>query len=161
MDINEIFETVRNDASLIANIDIEQLLKAVNSESTNYLDDKTLDDIIEENIRVIQGIIIDKKTSGAICDKLAGYRYIDNLSELHKGKHIRWIRLSDRTLTNGAIVFDIKFYDTGSQILCKNIRNRMMQIKFDDCLIFQKLSMGEQLILMAYEHVKKTEVSSA
>jgi hypothetical protein len=156
MDINKIFEDVQKDSSLFANMDIDELLRATNNEKTDYLENKTLDDILDDNIRMIKRVYPDKTKIVELCNKLAGYRYIDNLSELHKGKHIRWIRHTsvDKKLTNGAIVFDVKFYDTGSQILCRNTRNQMMQIKFDNCTIFQKLSTGEQLILMAYEYIR-------
>jgi hypothetical protein len=154
MDIDEIFETVSKDSSLLANIDIDELLKAIESDKTDYLDNKTMDDILDENIRVLTRLNQGPESASNLCNKLAGYRYVDNLSELHKGKYIRWIRNSDKKLTNGALVFDVKFYDNGSQILCKNMRHQMMQIKFDDCTIFQRLSTGEQLILMAYEHLR-------
>ncbi len=154
MDIDAIFETVSRDSSLFANIDIDELLKAVETDKTDYLDNKTLDDILEENTHVLTRLNIGPDAVTNMCNKLAGYRYIDNLSELHKGKYIRWIRNSDKKLTNGALVFDVKFYDNGSQILCKNMRHQMMQIKFDECIIFQRLSTGEQLILMAYEHLR-------
>jgi hypothetical protein len=154
MDIDTIFETVSKDSSLLANIDIDELLKAVESDKTDYLDNKTLDDILNENIHVLTQLNIGPDAVTNMCDKLAGYRHVDNLSELHKGKYIRWIRNSDKKLTNGAFVFDVKFYDNGSQILCKNMRHQMMQIKLDECTIFQRLSTGEQLILMAYEHLR-------
>jgi hypothetical protein len=154
MDIDAIFETVSRDSSLLANIDIDKLLKAVENDKTDYLDNKTLDDILDENIRVLTRLNLGKDVVTHMCNKLAGYRYVDNLSELHKGKYIRWIRNSDNKLTNGALVFDVKFYDNGSQVLCKNMRHQMMQIKFDDCTIFQRLTTGEQLILMAYAHLR-------
>ena len=154
MNIDAIFETVSKDSSFLANIDIDELLKAVESDKTDYLDNKTLSDILDDNMRVLTQMKLLPETVTNICNKLAGYRYVDNLSELHKGKYIRWIRHSDNKLTNGALVFDVKFYDNGSQILCKNMRQQMMQIKFDDCTIFQRLSTGEQLILMAYEHLR-------
>jgi hypothetical protein len=155
MDIDAIFETVSKDSSLLANIDIDELLKAVESDKTDYLDNKTLDDILNENIHVLTQLNIGPDAVTNMCNKLAGYRHVDNLSELHKGKYIRWIRNSDKKLTNGAFVFDVKFYDTGIQILCKNMRHQMMQIKLDDCTVFQRLSTGEQLILMAYEHLRR------
>jgi len=88
---------------------------------------------------------------------LTGYRYVENLYELHKGKHIRWIREANKKLTNGAIIMDVKFTDKGTNILCRNSQFRLFQVKFDECIIFQKLSTGEQLILMAYEHVLNSE----
>jgi hypothetical protein len=69
---------------------------------------------------------------------------------------VRWLRLaSEPKLTNGGIVADIKFMDNGTHVLCKNVLGRFIQYKFDDCMTFQKLSVDEQLILMAYEHIAK------
>ena len=84
--------------------------------------------------------------------QLRSNRYVDEINELHKGKHIRWIRTGTTSLTNGGIVVDIKFKDNGTHIMCKNGMNRFIQYKFDDCITFQKLSTEEQLIMMAYEH---------
>jgi ABC-type molybdate transport system ATPase subunit len=58
-------------------------------------------------------------------------------------------------LTNGGIVTDIKFMNNETHILCMNSQRRFIQYKFDECLTFQKLSVEEQLILMAYEQIEK------
>jgi hypothetical protein len=83
--------------------------------------------------------------------KLHEYRFVDEIYELHRGKHVRWIRKSDIShgLKLGGIVVDIKFLDNGTQILVRNrySGNKMIQYKFDDVLTFQKLSYDEQLIL--------------
>jgi hypothetical protein len=88
---------------------------------------------------------------------LIGYRYVDEIRYLHKGKHIRWIRQNNKipSLTNGGIVVNIKFLDNGIHIVCKNSQNRFIQYKFDDCITFQRLSVEEQLLLMAYENIGK------
>ena len=87
-----------------------------------------------------------------ICDKLIGYRFVENLNELHKGKHVRWIRKSTNKLTNGGIIVDIKFLNNGIQILCKNSMNRFIQYKYDECITYQKMNEAEQLVVMAYEY---------
>ena len=58
-------------------------------------------------------------------------------------------------LTNGGIICDIKFYNNGVQILCKNNGNRFFQIKFDSCLIFQKINKQEQIILDIINYLDK------
>ena len=45
--------------------------------------------------------------------------------------------------------------DNGTHVLVKNKMNQFIQIKFDDCLLFQKMTLQEQLILMAYEYLEK------
>lgn len=155
--IHEIFENARKDPELFSTIDIEQLLESIESDKNDYLEGKTLKDInndIYDKINTLD-MIIEKKQE--ICNKLIGYRQVDQLNELHKGKHVRWIRntIGEHKLTNGGIVIDIKFLDNGTHVLCKNNLNRFLQYKFDDCITFQKLSTEEQLILMAYEHMDK------
>ena len=154
MDIDAIFEKVKKDTSLLAHIDIEELLKNINDDKHDYLDNKTLGDILDENIKAIKSVGLPSAQLSDICNRLAGYRYVENLYELHKGKHIRWIRNDNKKLTNGAIVMDVKFLDNGSHVLCRNAQHRLFQVKFNESMIFQKLSTGEQLILRAYEHVR-------
>jgi len=154
MDIDAIFEKVKKDTSLLAQIDIEELLRNVDDEKHDYLDNKTLGDILDENIKAVKGTGLPVIQMKDVCNRLAGYRYVENLYELHKGKHIRWIRNDNKKLTNGAIVMDVKFLDSGSHILCRNAQHKLFQVKFNESMIFQKLSTGEQLILMAYEHVR-------
>jgi len=159
MDVDAIFERVSKDTSLLAEIDIEELLRSVNNEKHDYLENKTLDTILDENICAIKTLKLPREETKNICNRLVGYRYVENLYELHKGKHIRWIRSDNKKLTNGAIILDVKFFDNGSHILCRNAQHRLFQVKFNDCMVFQKLSTGEQLILMAYEHMRAIDVS--
>ena len=150
MDINAIFENVKKDASLLANIDMDELLK---NDKNDYLNDKTLDDILDENIKAVKRLNLSKDETVELCGKLVGYRLVENVFDIHKGKHIRWIK-PGKPITNGAIVIDVKFLDNGTHVLCRTAQGRMFQVKFNECTVFQKLSTGEQLILMAYEHVK-------
>ena len=78
--------------------------------------------------------------------KLDGYKQINQICDLLRGRHIRWLRNSQ--LTNGAILVDIKFLDSGTHLLCKNPIGKMFQIKYDDCVIFQRMTADE--ILVAY-----------
>ena len=148
MNIGELLENARKDASLLSTLDINELL---GSEKTDYLGGKTLDSIIGEVVRVVKTHITDETNCETIIRKLAGYRYVENIYELHQGKYIRWIR--NGKLTNGGIVTNVKFNDNGCHIVCRNSQNKFFQIKMDDCVIFQQLTMSEQLILMAQEHI--------
>ena len=46
-------------------------------------------------------------------------------------------------------------YNNQIQIVCKNNRNRMMQVKFDEAAIFQKLSTQERVILSVLDFLDK------
>lgn len=150
--IEQVYRDAINDPSLLSGLDIDELLDTLENETNDYLENKTLDGITDEIYEGVCEICDEKEIQEKICLKLVGYRMVDELHELHKGKHIRWLRRGTNKLTNGGIVVDIKFLDTGTHILCKNSMNRFIQYKYDDCVTFQKMSSTEMLILMAYEH---------
>jgi len=150
--IEQVYKDAINDPTLLSRLDIDDLLDTLENETNDYLENKTLDGITEEIYEGICDICDEKETQEKICLKLVGYRMIDELYELHKGKHVRWVRRGTNKLTNGGIVVDIKFLDTGTHILCMNSMNRFIQYKYDECVTFQKMSSTEMLILMAYEH---------
>lgn len=158
-EFKEIFENALKDPTLLSTLDIEKLLETIDKERNDYLENKTTQGIIDDIFDKISELNLPSELSKKICDKLIGYRYVDEIHELHKGKHVRWIRTGQRdtTLTNGGIITDIKFLDNGTHVLCMNPSRRFIQYKFDDCLTFQKMSTEEQLILLAYEGVKQGE----
>lgn len=149
MDIKDIFEQALKDPTLTSNLDIEKLIESLDDERNNYLENKTMKDINADIFNKIKNLHIDLNKKKEFCEKLIGYHPIEEVYELHKGKHIRWIR--NNNLTNGGIVVNIKFTDNGTQILCMNSAKKFIQIKIDECIIFQKMSETEQLIIMAYE----------
>jgi hypothetical protein len=161
--IHQLAET--HGISSSSELNIDTLLSNSNTSTLEllpeHLEGQTLESIrtaIHTSLlTVYQNTIIDLD---AIHTKLADYRYIDELYQLQRGKHVRWIRIprntnvintpenTTPTLTNGGIVVDIKIQDTGVHVLCKNGK-RYIQYKFDDCLTYQKLSTDELLILTA------------
>lgn len=154
ININKIFEDAIKDPNLFSTIDIDNLLNTLETDKNDYLETKTMQSITDEIYEMVSNNIETTNIVEDICKKLIGYRYVDEINELHKGKHVRWIRNNSETLTTGGIVVDIKFLDNGTQVLCKNSMNRFIQYKFDDCITFQKLTPDEQLILMAYEYTQ-------
>lgn len=140
-------------------IPLDELLKAVECGKNAHLDNASLEKMAGEKTRALALVSgCSQEQRATFFQKLLEYRYIDEIHELSAGKHVRWIRFpktdTDKvTLTNGGIIVNIKFTDTGTQVLTKN-GARFIQYKFDDCLTFQKLSADEQLILAAYEHAK-------
>jgi hypothetical protein len=150
MNIQQLFEDAQNDPSLLSTLDINQLLNSLENKNNDYLVDKTFKNIHDDVFNIVKTAILPDKVC-EISKKLADYRYVDEIYELHKGKHVRWIK--DNKLTNGGIVVDIKFLDNGVHVLCLNNQRRLIQYKFDGSITFQKLSVDEQLILMAYENL--------
>jgi hypothetical protein len=152
IDLNGLFENAKRDPSLFSTIDIQNLLDSIENERNDYLEDKTMASVHKDILEVLEEQELCDEDTEKYFKKLMEYRYVEEINELHTGKHIRWIRRTNNKLTNGGIIMDIKFMDTGTQILCRNACNKFIQIKFDECIIFQKLSIEEQLILLAYEN---------
>jgi hypothetical protein len=180
IDINKLFENAMKDPTLFSTMDVEKLLESIENDKNDYLQNKSMKIITQEIYKTIQKLQLPEKTSFEYCQKLIGYRLVDDVHELHVGKHVRWIRESSQTkvltnglaqaqvltngqvltnaqvLTNGGIVTTIKFLDNGTQVLCKSTGQRFIQFKFDECIIFQKMSLEEQLIMMAYDYIENT-----
>jgi len=140
----------------------------------------TLDSLMQEIANILHMEGIRGRESREIQEKLNDYRYVGEICDLFRGRHIRWIRLfessskdlslrfessskdlslrsesngarilpSNMTLSNGGIVTDIKFQENGIYIQCKNPRNQVMQFRFDHCLVFQKLTPEECILLL-------------
>jgi hypothetical protein len=152
--IQALFENAQKDPSLLSSLDIDKLLETIENNKNDYLENKTAKSITQDIFDTIGGLGLSIEETKKMCDKLVGYRFVEELHELHKGKHIRWIRINGvPKLTNGGIVVDIKFLDNGTHVLCRTGNNRFHQFKFDDCYTFQKMSTEEQLIVMAYDYI--------
>lgn len=155
ININELFEEALKDPSLLSTVNIDELLESVEDEKNDYLENKTIEMLNQEIFDTVKNIDCPIENKKKICDSLIGYRLIEELHELHKGKHIRWIRKGTTRLTPGGVVVDIKFLDNGIHVLSKNYSGRFTQYKYDECITFQKLTETEQLIIMAYGYVSK------
>lgn len=120
-------------------------------ESSSYLSQFSITDIQDIKRRVVETYCQTDPTHqiDKIMNSLENYRFVDEIKDLHLGKHIRWIRIGASTgLTNGGIVIKLSFLAKGTYIYCKNGR-AIMQYNFDDCYTFQKLSPEEHLVLLA------------
>ena len=153
IDIKQIYENAINDPMLFSTIDIDSLLAKIDNVDDNYLENKKLSDITNDIFDAIGELNINNDLAINMCERLAGYRYVERVCDLRNGRMMRWIKrtssapFSKTSLTNGGILMNIKIENSGVQLLCRNNANRFFNIKFDDCLVFQKLTMEEQLIL--------------
>jgi hypothetical protein len=159
IDIQEIFENAKHDPSLFSAIDINELLDKIENETTEYLENKTLKNVSEMIYEILNDYEPlknenDNETIQKYCNKLAGYRYVERICDLRQGVYIRWIKMGTTKLQNGAIAVNVKIGDE-IQIVCKTTLGHFFSLKFNDCIIFQKLTMEEQLILMSYDYIQK------
>lgn len=146
--IDEMFEEAKHDPTLLSTIDVDALLEKVEKE--HYLENKGILDISKEVFDAIDELSLEKDAAADFCTRLSGYRYVDRICDLRNGRLLRWIKRTNRVLTNGGLLVNVKMDPKGVQLLCKNNTNRFFCVRFDDCVIFQKLTTEEQLVLMAF-----------
>ena len=141
-------------------MDVNKLLKALDDENNEVLLNFTAKKIKEMNLKVLQELLLSREDTIDLFNKLIGYRYVDEIKDLKYGTYLRWIPLSNPNvikLTKGAVFCDIRIEKNGIYMICKNygFNSKHFQLKFDECLIFQKLTDQELVLLNALEHLSK------
>ena len=153
MNISDILKEAQNDPELFSKIDTAKLLDSLESTKTDFLENQTIGSITTAVFDSLLNLQIDSDTIQTHCNKLVGYRYVDELHLIHKGKYVRWIRHDcPNRLMKGGVVVDIQFGDFGANILCRLMTGDFLKYRFDKCNTYQKLTEEEQLILMLYEN---------
>lgn len=166
----ETIQQLRNDSSTQSAINITELLKDISNDQTQHLEGQTIESIgrsIYDSLYLRIPITYEGEPSDAqgvlpitilhsFYEKLAGFRHVDKVYLLHRGKYARWIRNDSDPpkLENGGIVVDTKITDNGVVVLCK-LGSRFTQYRFNECITYQKLTPDEMLILSAYTALSK------
>jgi hypothetical protein len=112
--------------------------------------------------KILKELHLDRELMINYFKKLKGYKYVDELNDLKYGGFIRWIPITDPDylpLNQCGIICDIIISDDGIYIVCKNFMHRHYRFKMDECLIFQKLTSQELIILNALDHLADEEKS--
>ena len=78
---------------------------------------------------------------------VVGYQYINRVCDIRLGRFIRSIKKGTSILHRGGILSSIDVKDSGVVLLCRNVKNGFFRLKWDDCLLFQQLSLEEKMIL--------------
>lgn len=140
--------------------DLEFLMKSLDNEQNQSMLKLNKDKVSSGKNDILQKLNLKRDVLKDYTKKLKQYRYIDDLSDLRYGSYIRWIPLKDPEkvkLVNGGIFCDMKFIDDGVLIVVKNNRNFVFQFKFDESIIFQKLSDQEQILLQLIDFIEKKD----
>jgi len=137
-------------------IDIESLMSALDDDdnaSLMNLDTRAVKAIKND---MLQKLNLSREQLKKLHKQLEDYRYVDEMNELKFGAYIRWIPLRDPNkikLTNGGIICDILVKDNGIHVVCRNNMHRMFQIKLVECMVFQKLSDQERVLLSVMDYL--------
>ena len=139
-------------------VDIENLLVALDNENNESIMNLTKGKMNEHKNNCLQRLQLGKENLKSCHKKLKEYRYVMDLRDIQFGCYIRWIPLKNPDkiyLTTGGIIIDIEILKNGIHIKVKNNLNRIYQLKFDECIIYQKLTNQEQIILSVLDHLDK------
>jgi len=138
------------------NQEMNKLLHALENETNSSIMKLTTSKIKDHKNTILQQLRLERNYLKLMHKKLKDYRYCTDMSDLQYGYYIRWIPLKDPDnvyLTNGALLCDMKIVNNQIHIVCKNNRNRIFQFKFDESVIFQKLSQQEKVILSVLDYL--------
>ena len=138
-------------------MDVEKLLNALNNDNNEDIINLDFKTITKNKNDILQQLRLPRKETLLLNKKLKEYRYIADLKELKFGSYIRWIKLNNPEsikLTNGGIICDMLDVNNDVHIRCKNNINMMFQLKLSECIIFQKLTPQEKIILKAIKYLE-------
>jgi hypothetical protein len=138
--------------------EINELLTALDEQENNTIINLTSNKIKQQKNDILQKLQLSREKLKEFHKKLKQYRYCESLEDIQFGGFIRWIPLKNPNnikLTNGGIICDIKNSNNKPLFLLKNNMNRFFQINFDECLVFQKLSRQENIILAILDYIDK------
>lgn len=147
-----------DDFLLFSEKEIEHILTSGKRIENELLENKTLNDIFEKNGNVLKTLNIDEEIFKKMQEKLVDYTFIEKPEYIKIGRYIRWVKKNNdngqHKLNSGAPVLKMEKNTNDEIILTCKTSNIFLKIKFNDCLIFQKLSFDEKVLLCAFEHTK-------
>ena len=141
-------------------INVDKLMSALDNENNESIMNLTTVKIEETIFNILKELHLDREIFINYFKKLKGYKYVDELDDLKYGGFIRWIPITDPKnlpLNQCGIICDIVIKDDGIYLVFKNFMHRHYRFKMDECLIFQKLSSQEMIILSALDHLDETK----
>jgi len=137
-------------------IDIQSLMSALDDEDNASLMKMDTRAVKAAKNDMLQKLNLPREHLKKLHKQLTDYRYVDEMNELKYGAYIRWIPLRDPNkikLTNGGIICDILVKDNGIHVVCRNNMHRMFQIRLVECMVFQKLSDQERVLLSVMDYL--------
>jgi hypothetical protein len=138
-------------------LDIDTLINALDNDDNAKLmklDYSTVNKIKND---MLQRLGLSREVLVKYHKSLKHYRYIDEIPDIKFGSYVRWVPLTNPDnikLTNGGVVCDVKIGNDVS-VLCRNRNNIVFEFKMAKCLVFQKLSEEERVLLSAMEYLNK------
>ena len=138
-------------------INEEYLLKALENDNNQSIMELTRSEIKTIKNNILQKLQLEREELKELHKKLKDYRYIENVNDINYGSFIRWLNIKNAdklNLNKGAFVCEVKITENNILVICR-VAQYYQSFKFDQCLVFQRLSNQEQVVLDVLEHLKK------
>ena len=139
--------------------DIDQtnslLMRAIDNDNNASMDGLTSSSVKAAKNEVLQKLGVMGTCLKEYHRKLKDYRFIEDLEGLRYGGYVRWIDLTgdELRLTNGGIVCEMGVSNTGVLVTCRNNMGRLFSFNLSECVVFQKLSDQEKILLSALDYL--------
>ena len=137
---------------------IDKLLKTLENDKYEDILELSFSKIKSIKNDILQQLQLPREKIKEFHKKLKEYRYIDEVDEFKLGNYIRTINLKNPDnlyLTSGGIIIDIEAVNSSILVKCKNFRNNIYNLKFEEHLFFQKLNNEEQILLSVLSQLEK------
>ena len=138
-------------------LDIDTLINALDNDDNAKLMKLDYTSVKKMKNDMLQRLGLSREVLVKYHKSLKHYRYIDEIPDIKFGSYVRWVPLTNPDnikLTNGGVVCDVKIGNDVS-VLCRNRNNLVFEFKMAKCLVFQKLSEEERVLLSAMEYLNK------
>jgi len=106
--------------------------------------------------QILQKLVLDKDEMNHYQKLLREYRYVDEVDELRLGSYIRFFRLTTESLElrSGGFLADIQMNEEQIVLLFKN-RNKFFKLKLNECILFQKNTTQEKILIQILDQIKR------
>ena len=134
------------------NKELNNIVEDIHKYRLENLDSKKIKKIKYE---ILKKITEDKDELIHYYKLLNNYRYIDEVDEFRLGSYIRFfnLKIDSLQLMRGGFICDLKPTTNDILIVCKN-RNKYFNLRMNECIIFQKNTPQEQVLIEIIEHLK-------
>jgi len=167
-EIQKWFQAAREDTSLQSTLNLDELLRTHTTDAT----DTSLRDIHTCTHRQLVALGLSEDMVRDYGQRLADYRYVDEIHQLYCGRYLRWIRKKKPEgeepdpkppkLVMGGILSDIRFTATGVHLFSLAPQTRYpRRILYDNYLVFQQLTPDERLIYSLGAGIQRTPATKA
>lgn len=107
-------------------------------------------------LTVLKSLLLEPEETKNYYTLLKEYRYVDEVDELRVGNYIRFFKLNVTTLSlcSGGFLVDIQLSKKMIVLLFKN-RNKFFKIKMDECMLFQRNTPQEKILVQILDQIKR------